>query len=171
MDYFYLLVATDNTQQSKASWTYKSYTIPFSWRAKITGDVYVLNQATVYVKLNGTSVDTRWNSWSSWRITRTTTVDVNAWDTLDITCDSLGSQYTSTYYSSQLEISPARNYPSIIPSEVKGIWQNLISPFFWIIDWQFYVWKEVQSASTWSITPWNFVGYLQIWDYKIPYYK
>ena len=50
------------------------------------------------------------------------------------------------------------------------IWQIGIICIFWAIDKDFYFWEETQTAVTWEITPGNFVGYLNIWGYKIPFY-
>lgn len=50
---------------------------------------------------------------------------------------------------------------------------------WWVKDWDFFggfndvltsASDKISSVTTWNITPWNFVGYLQVWDYKIPYY-
>ena len=58
-----------------------------------------------------------------------------------------------------------------VPTKVEEIGAQTVLNIFWIFDGEFFVWIETENATTWSITPWNFVGYLQIWDYKIPYYK
>ena len=50
------------------------------------------------------------------------------------------------------------------------VWDLGIITIFWVKDNNFYIWQTTNTATTWNITPWNFVWYLQIWDYKIPYY-
>lgn len=56
------------------------------------------------------------------------------------------------------------------PKSVSSIWSLGIISIFWVIEKEFYLWEETQTASTGSITPWNFVWYIQVWKYKIPYY-
>lgn len=63
-----------------------------------------------------------------------------------------------------------------IPTELKSIWNLWMYNIFWKNKTNpnyntFFTWFETNTANTWSITPWNFVWYLDIWGYKIPYYK
>lgn len=57
-----------------------------------------------------------------------------------------------------------------IPLFQKNIWEMSFINITWVSEWIFYLWKETNSATVWEIAPWNFVGYIQIWKYKIPYY-
>jgi len=58
------------------------------------------------------------------------------------------------------------------PTEIKSEWEMLSNIFFWYdSNDDFLVGEETNTVTTWSITPWNFVWYVKIWNYKIPYYK
>ena len=57
------------------------------------------------------------------------------------------------------------------PTKVVGIGGLTWPVLFWLDNsGNFYVWNEVITATTGSIAPGNFVGYVQIGKYKIPYY-
>jgi len=56
-------------------------------------------------------------------------------------------------------------------NDILWLWELWTMTIFWVYNWEFFAWIETTEATTWTITPWNFVWYLQIWDYKIPYYK
>lgn len=72
---------------------------------------------------------------------------------------------TADYYASKWGNEASK------PREIKTIWELAVLTLFWLhIDWSNYVWTESTIAVTWWITPWNFVGYVKIWNYKIPYY-
>lgn len=101
------------------------------------------------------------------------TITLNRWDSFDI-------WYTKDWYwewtvwpftvNFEVDLSKKWAY-SFVPSEIISLWEQLTVNIFWIVGDEFYVWEEVATATTWNITPWNFVGYLQIWKYKIPYYS
>jgi len=56
-----------------------------------------------------------------------------------------------------------------LPLSNKEIWENVIINILWVKSQNFYI-REISTITTWSRTPWNFVGYIQIGKYKIPYY-
>lgn len=56
------------------------------------------------------------------------------------------------------------------PLSVENIWNPGKITIFWINNDNFYAGAEVTAVTTWNIAPGNFVGYIQIWKYKIPYY-
>ena len=178
---FYILVGKNNTQKSGASGTVlATYNVPYDWKAKIYGDVYVLNQASIYVKLNGTNIEQWWNSGYSGRIQRTTTINsVKAWDVITIVVDSLGSQYEATHYSSTFEMAPVSKGLKVMPKSVKEIGDLGDNTLFWKhIDNKFYGWimlGKVNSATTGSVTLWNAVWFIEVnfnWELlKIPYYS
>lgn len=178
---FYILVGKNNTQKSGANGTVlATYNVPYDWKAKIYGDVYVLNQASIYVKLNGTNIEQWWNSGYSGRIQRTTTINsVKAWDVITIVVDSLGSQYEATHYSSTFEMAPVSKGLKVMPKSVKEIGDLGDNTLFWKhIDNKFYGWimlGKVNSATTGSVTLWNAVWFIEVnfnWELlKIPYYS
>lgn len=57
-----------------------------------------------------------------------------------------------------------------LPKQTANIWVFTTVVLFWEKDRDFYLGREVTTASTGAITPWNFVWYIKIWKYKIPYY-
>lgn len=56
------------------------------------------------------------------------------------------------------------------PTSPKQLWDLWVFFFFWISNWVVNFWQETTEYTTWNITPWNCVWFLQIWKYKIPYY-
>jgi len=56
-------------------------------------------------------------------------------------------------------------------NDIFWLWEPGYITIFWVYNKDFFAWIETTTATTWNITPWNFVGYLKIGDYKIPYYK
>ena len=85
--------------------------------------------------------------------------------------------FSSDSHYSELSVERKLFYTSWtgIPTEIKSIWNLWTSNIFWkntnpnYAD--FFTGFETNTATTWNITPWNFVWYLDIWWYKIPYYK
>lgn len=99
------------------------------------------------------------------------TIDLSRWDSFDIWYSTDGWQWTVWPFTVNYEVDLYKKWDySFIPSEVIALWEQLTVNIFWIVDNEFYVWEEVATATTWSITPWNFVWYIKIWKYKIPYY-
>lgn len=187
-----LLLAEDHTSKwatSTSSWdTCCSYTISYSWNINIR---YV---ATLWwwtsqvsasglwkIQVNGVDVDSftlsaGWEWVRSKQVETTRTISVNAWDTvtLFVKKDDWSSRPSITYNESYVyqtanfTITPDMTF---VPTEIRAIWHQTWPVLFWLTpEWDFYLWKEVSSATTWNITPWNFVWYIQIWSYKIPYY-
>ena len=78
--------------------------------------------------------------------------------------------YKSSYLYQILHTIPVMKVISWYAMSIVGLWNLWYITIFWLQDTNFYMWEETTTATTWSITPWNFVWYLQIWDYKIPYY-
>lgn len=75
-------------------------------------------------------------------------------------------------FSLSISINLSKNSNTVwLPTWIVWIWEDWSTIIFWLADWVFYVWEEKTTATAWSITPWNFVGYLQIGKYKIPYYN
>ena len=187
-----LLLAEDHTNTWASSISYWdtccSYTISYSWTINIR---YV---ATLWrwtsqvsasglwkIQVNGVDVDSftlsaGWEWIRSKQVETTRTISVSAWDTvtLFVKKDDWSSRPSITYNESYVyqtanfTITPDMTF---VPTEIKEIWHQTGPVLFWLTpEWVFYVWKEVSSATTGSISPGNFVGYLQIWNYKIPYY-
>jgi len=72
---------------------------------------------------------------------------------------------TADFYSSKWGSSTAK------PRELETIWKQIRLTLFGIhIDNSNFVGIESSSVVTWSLTPWNFVWYVKLGNYKIPYY-
>ena len=130
------------------------------------------------ILVNGVVVASKSWSWNSGSDTVTGTCNITKWDStvvFQLTGQTLGTyDYIFTKASGTISLTPKiiwKTTGGAVPTEVKSIWQQITVSIFWVFDWEFFVWVETNSATTGSITPWNFVWYLQIWDYKIPYYK
>jgi len=99
------------------------------------------------------------------------TKTLTRWDSFYIGYSITGWSWTIGAFTITYEVDLNKKWDySFIPSEILSLWEQLTVNIFWIVDNEFYVWEEVATATTWTITPWNFVGYLQIGKYKIPYY-
>lgn len=187
-----LLIAEDHTSKwasSTSSWdTCCSYTVTYTWTINIR---YV---ATLWwwtsqvsasglwkIQVNGVDVDSftlsaGWSWVRSKQVETTRTISVNAWDTITLFVmkDDWSSRPSITYNESYVYTTAnfTLDYDmTFAPLEVKELWQQTWPVLFWLNnEWEFYVWKETTEVTTGSITPWNFVWYVQIWKYKIPYY-
>lgn len=90
----------------------------------------------------------KWDVFTFWRANRKYTISATA----DFYASKWGSQIAK-------------------PRALTELWETAFLTLFWIhIDGSNFVWKESNTAVTWNITPGNFVGYVQLWNYKIPYY-
>ena len=88
------------------------------------------------------------DSWASWKMDYTITIR-SGWRRLP----KWGSKAKSKF------------------DKIVWLWEFLVwGAFFGVLNWEMYMWEEKTIATTGSITPWNFVWYIQIWKYKIPYY-
>lgn len=69
------------------------------------------------------------------------------------------------------------------PKEIKSIWEYWAINVWWVRNWVLFNWfntlfnnslttssETTTTATAGSITPWNFAGYLVLWNKKIPYY-
>lgn len=66
---------------------------------------------------------------------------------------------------------PKNSNTNWLPRELKEIWEILKTTIWGLHNNnEFYAQSPTTSVTTGNITPWNFVWYLQIWSYKIPYY-
>lgn len=154
---------------ASGSW-WSSYAANFSW--------------SITIKLNNTTLYS-W-SWSSrsQSMQHMEQMSVKAWDTVSIITTVSQWSWDSYYseFSWTVQISWWNNAWMIrvlIPQEVEEIWKQWTATSYWRLqDWTRY-WEFNEpvssSATTWNITPWNFVGYLTVSDknwnkYKIPYY-
>lgn len=131
----------------------------------------------LYVKLDGTTVYTYTVSNNGW--STSTTITVPNWIhniQLYIEWHSDGGGYRRCISNcdATFTLTPKIRWKTAwggVPTKVIELGKLMVLNIFGIFDGEFFVWVETENATTWSITPWNFVGYLQIWDYKIPYYK
>ena len=104
------------------------------------------------------------------------TMTLYPWNTYTVTAyatSSSGYWYSSVSWITvkRTTILASKDWLNWIPVEVKNIWEIWFIQYFWIIDEELYIWKEVNTASAWSITLWKAVWYLKIWKYRIPYYN
>lgn len=53
---------------------------------------------------------------------------------------------------------------------IRSIWDLWKITIFWVKDNEFYLWETTNTVVTGDVTLWNAVGFIKIWDYKIPYY-
>ena len=99
------------------------------------------------------------------------TIPLTLWDFLQIwfTNDGWTPSCWPFTISYEVDLKKKWEYDSI-PNEIIPLWQQLTISLFWLINNEFYVWEETNSVTTWNITPWNFVWYVQIGKYKFPYY-
>ena len=121
-------------------------------------------------------------------------LDIPIWKTVEFYIRAEHSSYSwiNSNCSVQIssEVTTAKQYKiwdiNWFPTEVVQPWHVWkINIFGTISEKSFYNWvKDIQdcidliksptlstTATAWNIAPWNFVGYIQIWNYKVPYYK
>lgn len=124
----------------------------------------------------GTTVETA--HYTDRNVTHTDTLNLTLWanQSLDLTQYFRhyweGTVDTSLYLYGSGQIAKKQNIDiTFTPLEVVHIGGQTWPVLFWLdSNGDFYVWDEVSSATTGSIAPGNFVGYVKIWKYKIPYY-
>lgn len=133
----------------------------------------------IYVSVDGETVRQKDSGGVSGNYSGTNTVNL-PWGAhhVEVHITWHGNNSTSNGYwincSFTLSLTPeifGKTKGGAVPTKIEEIGAQTVLNIFWIFDGEFFVWIETENATTWSITPWNFVGYLQIWDYKIPYYK
>lgn len=106
----------------------------------------------------------------------TITINVNAGETIYIYPHIQGGQNAGLRikletYSITLSAQLFKNSNIVwLPKEIKNIGTLWISTIWGIHNKEFYAQASTTTVTTWEITPGNFVGYLNIWGYKIPYY-
>lgn len=133
----------------------------------------------IYVTVDGATVRQKDSGWASGNYSGTNTVNISWWaHHVEVHITWHGNNSTSNGYwyntSFTLSLTPQIFWKTggwAVPTEIKEIWELSVLNIFWIFDGEFFVWVETDTATTGSIAPWNFIWYLQIWDYKIPYYK
>lgn len=74
-------------------------------------------------------------------------------------------------YKINILVTESIKYTPGKPNGLKAIWDLGTITIFWIINNDFFVGVTSNTATTGSITPGNFVGYIKIGNYKIPYYN
>ena len=168
------------------------YSTTFSWAGEVKFQSYFyvqISSYTWYIRflIDWVEVYSQWYStWNYYTISYTHNV-VSWWEhtaTFKVCGGRSGSyNYAAFDFSYQncywyIYFTPkVLNTPWVwIPFETKAIWNLSWINLFWknltnSSYKEFFAWLETNTATVWSITPWNFVGYLKIWDYKIPYYK
>lgn len=113
-------------------------------------------------------------SWSGNSATKTVSVvNENALDLYARATDSNSTYYINNvnfYWIYGSYFNANHREPIWIPTEVKNIWQSTNINIFWVNGDSFFSWWETTVITTWSIAPGNFVWYVQLWKYKIPYY-
>lgn len=108
-------------------------------------------------------------------------IELKQWDVLKIWFTKTWWTWTvwplSPYFETYLQKKPF-NWIRLQPRLMKDLWQIAIWTSLWEwVDWKFYGWfmiEKSETATTWSITPWNFQWYITTnfnWEIiKIPYY-
>lgn len=121
-------------------------------------------------------------------------ISVSKWDIVSIYAQNEASGYPNRFGLEDLSVTWPTTWQIILSKDwdiswyatkLTSIWQQELITFFWSFWWEFLNWiKDIQecidliksptrttTATTWSITLWQCVWYIVIWDYKIPYYK
>ena len=108
-------------------------------------------------------------------------IKLKQWDVLKIWFTKTWWTWTfwplSPIFEVDLQKKPF-NWIGLQPRLMKNLWEIAIWTSLWEwIDWKFYGWfmiEKSETATTWSITPWNFQWYITTnfnWEIiKIPYY-
>ena len=172
----------DNTRIFSWSWTvWPNYsastvktkiweiTIPLKNNLKITYNTSWDDWQYKFVYLNDDMVSrVTWN----WSYNVTVDKDANTYEIFAWwqSFSSRASAFVKSVVIDRLKIYVWKTWIWWNPSSVKSIWERLAILIFWINKDSFYLWEEVSSASSWTIAPSNFVWYIKMWKYKIPYY-
>lgn len=159
---------TTITANLRIKWNYNWYTNAYTMFSYNSSNVYWedSNTSTSYVDKTYTITSTQINPTYSVYVKKNSSTAT--WVTRDWNYSITWSQNfrkTSSYISS--------------PEQQVWIWETSKVNIFWIKDWDFYNWfswiltsqnEKTTSATTWNITLWNAVGFIQMGEYKIPYY-
>ena len=141
--------------------------------------IYVNNTQVWTYKLNSSA-----DSWTIVYDKLAELSDVPSGATIKMTTHVYWSRSTYNYSSWTLTYTVPWNLPVIIrkliPNEVKSIWQQATATSYWQLPngqryWEFPA-DTSSSATSWSITLWNCVGFKTIIDswwnkWKVPVYK
>lgn len=175
--FVWMLFSKTNSQEitvSKSMWsktfdgdTQNLFTAPANWYFTVTATLQTSHWwALVTLYKNNVVILQSWFSNADWNVITYT------WECTEGDVIKAQAYQSEVKFDSTFKNILRKTWNSVLPREVEDIWNLAIMTLFWIhTDWKEYLWQETNSAITWDITPWNFVWYLKIWDYKIPYYK
>lgn len=94
---------------------------------------------------------------------QTLKVEILGWQNRTITVKDIQLVFSSRLKNNTTSISWK-------PNDIKSLWNLATMTIFGVLWWEAFLWVETTEHTTWYITPWNCVWFLQIWKYKIPYY-
>lgn len=159
----------------------KTVQIRWNWVKSSNGMTYVLRMpwsSTDLIKAQWTKNGLEW-SWSA---------TLQPWEQLDLYFGQWQSSSTpQSYWTSwtYVNANPHKVSRSLkiywFPNKIISIWKIGQIAIFWVGNWsELLNWiteiltsknETTTEATAWSITPANFVWYIKVWDYKIPYYN
>lgn len=177
----------DDTEKTTKSTSYVnilSYTIPISWKIKVSYQIKAWSSSygmscVVNISWTDKYSDAMITSTTYSLKTHTDDTIYSAWTQVIIQLKS-GYQNASAYIKdiSIETYNDLKPFFPVEPLELKTIWKNIRIYTFWNKDWTFKRWAMIDkdtSATTWEITLWNAVWYIKVrydWEYiKIPYYS
>lgn len=140
-----------------------------------TSSIQNAKPAYIFIKVDGEEVYRSNSITSSTSSTLSTSFTLDAWvHTIELRANNYSGTYSS-YISTATctaTITPIiyGEYIGGIPLNITSIWDTGYVNIFGKDGNNFFTWLEPNSVTTGAITPWNFVGYIQIGKYKIPYY-
>lgn len=183
---------SSNATRSAPYTTIDTYYMPATWKLFIDTSIKCANTngAWLYRYIDNVAAQGQYHtgtlayttSTTYTKVTDTTQDVYQTWQRIDLRTQSYNSSATITIKWLNMYVIPENyttNYDYIIyPKDLKSLWELCIGTIYWIHNNEFkggIIRSTTNSITTWAISPWNFVWYLEVnynWNIvKIPYYN